>query len=151
MKRIAPHEQFHSLAFLEAHYPGGNSGQVFHAGLEQFFPGVGVQHMLQGLAGMAVGVNAGVGHDPGHLVSEQRNVPGIPAVGHRREKSKEPFLSNHSTRTVENLDADVIQVCTSVYRGFGIGLGDKQHFSGARLGANVPGGDFHPFWFARAG
>ncbi len=108
------------------HDPRGHRRQLVDRGVEQLVARVGLEGVDEGLAGMAVGIEADLVEDVLRSLAQQRDPPHRLGVGRTREEAEEPTLADDLTGLVEHLHPDVVEVRRAVDGGAGVGLGQHQ-------------------------
>jgi hypothetical protein len=144
---VAAYEDAELAASARLHDAGRHRGELVDRRVEQLVARVGLERVDQGLAGVAVGVQADpVEHVLG-LLAQQRDPPHRLGVGRAGEQAEEAALADDLARGVEHLDADVVEIRGAVHGGPGVGLGQDQQGGLARhlgdLGGQLPGGGGH--------
>ncbi len=110
------------------HDTRGHGGELVDRGVEQLVARVGLEGVDEGLAGVAVGVEADdLEHRLG-LLAQQRHLPHGLGVGGAGEQAEEAALADDLALVVEHLHADVVEVGGAVHGGAGVGL--RQHQQG---------------------
>ena len=136
---VLAQEQPGLAPLLQVQHLGRDVVQLVAVGLEQLVARVGLEHLEQVLAGVAVGGEAGPLQDPGDLLLDDRHPQHRLGVGRGGEQAEEAPLPRDLAGLVEGLDADVVEVGRAVDRGAGVGLGDDQQLVVARLGPRLGG------------
>ena len=94
--------------------------------LEQLVARIGLQHVDQRLAGMAVGIEAGAREHGVDLAAQIRDGAGRARIGGRGEQADDAELADQPAVRVEALDADVVHVDAPVHARAHGRLGDDQ-------------------------
>ncbi len=123
---VAAYEDAQLAAPAGLHDPRGHRGQLVDRRVEQLVARVGLEGVDEGLAGVAVGIEADLVEDVLRALAQQRDPPHRLGVGRTREEAEEPTLADDLTGLVEHLDADVVEVRRAVHGGAGVGLGQHQ-------------------------
>ena len=127
-KRIAPQEDPCALTLLQAQDADGVLTQCGGIDLEQFVARVSVQDRLQRFGRVALGHDAGAGHDLRGALAHARNFTDRRRISSGGvEAQKAHFTDNLATR-VETLDADVVEPGRAVHGGARHGLGHQHQF-----------------------
>ncbi len=85
------------------------------------------------------GIQPEVVDDALHLVAQDRDLVGAPAVGRRGPQSEEPAFAADIALRVEGLDADIVEVGRAVHRGDRVRLGDDERLRGTRESPDLAG------------
>ena len=128
VERVLASEQPQPLPFLEVQDAGGDVEQLIVRGLKQIVAWEGLQNVLQGLAGVALGRNAGTGQYPFDLAAQQRDSSRVGVVDLSGEQAQNQLFADDLTVGIEAFDPQIIQRHRAVDGGTGAGLGDDQRF-----------------------
>jgi len=107
-------EQLALAAFLEVQHRGRELVQLVLAGLEELVTRIGLEHLQQVLARVAVSGESACRQDLANLGVDDRDAQHRLGVGGRREQPEEALLPRDLTVCVKHLDADVVQVLRPV-------------------------------------
>ena len=123
---VTAQEQPELAALARVHDRVGDRHQVVDRGLEELVARVGLQHVHQRLAGVAVRLVAGpLDHLLGLLAQHRDPVHGL-GVRRGGEQAEDAALPHHVAGGVELLHADVVEVHGTVHGCPRVGLGQHQ-------------------------
>ena len=126
VKGVGAREQLHARPVQKVQDAHGLSQQLVFADLEQLVARMVLDDVLEALLVVTAGRRAGAGHDPGHLLADQRHGAGRLVVGVGGEQAHKPDFSAGSPVVAIAFDADVIHVAAPVDAALHIGLGDGE-------------------------
>ncbi len=138
---VGPHEQPQPAPLAGVEHRVGDGDQVLQRGLEQLVTGVGLEHVHEGLAGVALPRDPGRLDHGVRLLAHDGDARQRLGVGGRGVEAQEPALTDDLAAGVERLHPDVVEVDRAVHGRARVGLGQHQQRLLAGLGPHQLG---HP-------
>ena len=127
VEAVAPRQHAHARPLVELQDRERNLIKRLVVDLEQLVARIGLQHVDQRLAGMALRVEAGAADDVIDLAPQIGNGAGRAGVGGRGEQTAKSVLADQLAGGVEALDADIVELHAAVHTRAHRRLGDDQH------------------------
>ena len=136
VEAIEAQEQLQARQPAHAQDAGGDHEKFIGRNLEQFVAREGIQDVTQGLAVMAGGGQARMGHHRFDLAAQQRDVARLCRIGAGGEQADKAALAGKGAMGIEGLDADIVHMGAPVHQAAGGALGDDDRLGRIQEGAH---------------
>ena len=123
---VLAQEQAQLVALLNLHNRNGGAEQLIHGGLEQIVARQHLQHLLQFLAQMRLGIEARARADFGYLAADIGNPADAFGIHTRGVQAHKAALLDHLALAVEFADRDKVRIGRTVHTARLGGLGERQ-------------------------
>ena len=117
LELVGPDEQANARAFPEMQNPGSDPVELVCGNLEQLVARIGLEDVLQRLAGVAGPLEARKLHDLLELAAQVGNIARALAVRHRGEQADKAALADDAALRIETLDTDIVHVDGAMHGG----------------------------------
>ncbi len=126
VEAVAPRQHAHARPFVELQDGEREFVERVLVDLKQLVARIGLQHIHQRLAGMAVLIEPGAADDLIDLAPQIRDRAGRARIGGRGKQTAEAAFADQLAVGIEAFHTDVIHVHTPVHARAQAGLGDDQ-------------------------
>ncbi len=126
LEPVVARQHPHARPFAELQDDRREVEQRLLVDLEQLVARIGIQHVGERLAGMAVGAVSGAREDAGDLAAQVGNVAGRAGIGRRGEQADDLKSADGPAVVVVMLDPDEVHRHPPVHPRARVGLGDEE-------------------------